>query len=64
MTAYSTIQNGLWVNNLGITLDGAKNRDKVIVVVMQFVAYKPFTVMFTALICVVLRDSRVALQRA
>ncbi len=64
MTAYSTIQSGLWVNKLWKTLDGVKNRDKVDIVDMQNVTFKPFTTITTYAICVDLLVSRVALQRA
>lgn len=46
------------------TLDGVKNRDKVDIVDMQNVTFKPFTKTMTYAICVDLLVSRVALRRA
>lgn len=64
MIVCSTIQSGSWVNNLWKTFDGVKNHDRVNIVDMQHGMYKPFTKTFaTRILCVVLGDRRVALQR-
>lgn len=53
------------VFNLWKTLDRSKNRDRVDIVDMQHGMHKPFTATFAKhILCVVLRDTRVALQRA